>query len=198
MARLLSRRMSLGMPLCRYRDADHRWRQVERPLAWPDATDPGRFPARQADRALTGAARYRRPAARSRGGRAGGRPRRAHRALPDWVADVDLLVLRGLAGAVLARLDTVDTRCCNSPRAVRAVNDRWWLAETLRAAGVPTSASRYVEDWSDVLDAAGDVAVVVKAVNGFRGVLPAGALPPQPPFAGPHCCTTPYRLTVTT
>lgn len=108
--------------------------------------------------------------------------------LPDWLAEADLLVLRGLAAPVLARLDGYDARCCNSPRAVLAVNDRWWLAQTLRAAGVPTPASRRVTSWAEVLAATGDL--VVKALDGARGrgagVLPARELPSEPPFPGPY------------
>lgn len=103
----------------------------------------------------------------------------------------DLLVLRGLVWPVLDELDRQEQlaeRWVNTPGATAAVTDRWYLTQSLEAAGVPVPATRQATEWAEVVDAGPEV--VVKAADGRRGrsagvLLPGAERPTTPDIHGP-------------
>ena len=115
--------------------------------------------------------------------------------LPEWLADVALVVQRGLAPRdILAAvgLEQRGVRCCNRISATIAVRNRFETARRLDAAGVGVPATTAAHTWDDVIETARGSPVVVKATEEATGrgrtvfVAATGSLPDQAPFAGPY------------
>ncbi|HVL98691.1 MAG TPA: hypothetical protein VM324_05315 [Egibacteraceae bacterium] len=110
--------------------------------------------------------------------------------LARW-ADAGLLVPRGLGLPVLEALRSLaGVPACNPVAATAAARDKVEARRRVLAAGVPIPEAAVTGRWEAVRAFGARRAVVVKAVAGSRGrgihlTDRPGALPADPPFAGP-------------
>jgi ribosomal protein S6--L-glutamate ligase len=117
--------------------------------------------------------------------------------VPGWLADVDVVALRGVSTATLELLKAIEPgiRWCDRPTRVLLARDRWLAAARLRSAGIPVPRGTSAPTWEGARVVAATYpgrGVAVKARDGSVGrgarvlVAADGRLPVLAPFPGPY------------